>query len=218
MRPASCLVMSLVLAATLASPARAGDEASLPGAGLVLAPPGPSFASLPGDDEASWFTTRADLPFGAEDGRWWSVGGGITHNFDGATDANFTWSYTYFIAENVEFTGELGLWHYNQPGDNALAINPCMVFRYHWYNDQAWTLYVDAGIGLLFATDNVPDSGTSFNFTPRFGVGLTRRLFDDVRLQVGVRWSHVSNARIIGDGDNPARDGPMLYAAVVFPF
>jgi len=48
---------------------------------------------------------------------------------------------------------------------------------------------------------------------------VTRRITDGgVRLQAGVRWAHISNARIKGDDDNPSRDSAMLYVALVFPF
>jgi hypothetical protein len=69
------------------------------------------------------------------------------------------------------------------------------------------------------STDDVPNDGTSFNFTPRLGVGFTRQLTDSgIRLEGGLRWAHISNARITGDADNPARDSAMLYVGLIFPF
>jgi hypothetical protein len=82
----------------------------------------------------------------------------------------------------------------------------------------SWTLFADVGIGVLLATDNTPSGGTGFNFTPRAGVGGTWRLNDEgVRLQAGVRWHHISNARINGETRNPDRDGIMGYVALQFP-
>ena len=71
----------------------------------------------------------------------------------------------------------------------------------------------------LFTGDDVPPDGTSINFTPRAGMGVTRALDDSgTRLMVGVRWAHISNARIEGDGENPSRDSVMGYVGVIWPF
>lgn len=157
--------------------------------------------------------------FGAAGSRWWTLGADLSYAFNGSTDTGVHGSYSYFIARDVEFAAELGAWYFNQPGDNAAGLSASMVFRWHFINTGAWTVYADAGIGVLGATDEVPDGGTSFDLMPRAGAGFTRRLSDDgVRLQVGVRWHHVSNARIFGDGNNPARDQPLVYVGVIFPF
>lgn len=157
--------------------------------------------------------------FGAEGSRWWTIGTGVANDFSDATDFNLFGAYSYFLADDIEFSAELGLWYYAQTGDDTGGINPNMVFRWHFYNDQDWTVYVDAGIGLVFTADDVPPDGTSINFTPRAGLGFTRALDDSgTRLMVGVRWAHLSNARIEGDGENPSRDSVMGYVGVIWPF
>ncbi|GJQ30913.1 MAG: hypothetical protein HBSAPP03_27970 [Phycisphaerae bacterium] len=167
--------------------------------------------------------------FGQADTWWWSLSAGAAHDFDEATDVNVNIAARYFLAEDVEFTIELGLWYYNQPGDDALGLNPNMVFRWHCVNRERFTLYADVGIGVVIATDDVPaareiegevEDGTPFAFTPRAGVGATFRLDESsgARAEIGLRWAHVSNARLTGDDDNPARDSAMLYAGLIFPF
>jgi hypothetical protein len=157
--------------------------------------------------------------FGAQDSTWLTVGAGVATVMDNETDANIFGAYSWFIVENVELAGELNGWYHTQPGDNALSINPSLIFRWHFVNTGAWTVYADTGIGVLLATDNVPEDGTGVNFTPTFGVGFTRELTEGgTRLQVGLRWHHISNARIAGDERNPARDLPLLYAGIIFPF
>ncbi|MDX2148138.1 MAG: acyloxyacyl hydrolase [Planctomycetota bacterium] len=159
------------------------------------------------------------LRFGQAESTWWGVTTGVAFDFEDAYDTNVALSYTYFVVEDVEFNLELGAWYFSQPEDDAAGINPAMVFRWHFVNTGTWTLYADVGIGVLASTDNVPENGTSFNFTPRAGAGFTRLLDDSgTRLQVGVRWAHVSNARIQGESSNPGRDSLMLYAGLIFPF
>jgi hypothetical protein len=198
---------------------------------LVLAAP----PAMAGDEDYRISTRTADFDlsrqpeepqpapaprFGAQGSEWWTVGAGLASDFSKATDASFRGAYSTFLVENVEFSAELNAWYFNQSGPNAFGLNPAILFRWHFYNEGPWTLFADVGIGLLLATDSVPRYGTAFNFTPRAGIGFTRELDEDTRtrLQVGLRWHHVSNARLTGEGDNPARDGLMLYAGLQFPF
>lgn len=203
----AALIVSLVFSLIASEDAIAGDAAS-------------SRLSL---DPIEQVEAAAATPeFGTAGTEHWSVLGGVgfaLENDDDSTDANLAIAYSRFLARDIEMVLELGAWGFFQDGDDAAGINPSLGFRWHFVNRQAWTLYGDLGIGLLFATDDVPDTGTSFNFMPRVGVGGTYRLTDDgTRLVGGVRWHHVSNARINGDDNNPDRDGVMVYAGVQFPF
>lgn len=157
--------------------------------------------------------------FGTQGSEWLTVGTGVSHDFEGSAgfDAHVSWST--FIVKDVEFSLELAAWYYAQKRQDAFGLNPQMVFRWHFVNTQTWTVFAEAGIGVVVSTDNVPDGGTAFNFTPRAGVGFTRLLNEEgLRLQVGVRWAHVSNARIKGDNRNPSRDSAMVYAGLMWPF
>lgn len=160
--------------------------------------------------------------FGKTGSRWVSIGAGAASNGD-FTDLNLYGRYEYFIARDIEIIGELGVWNYQQEGKDATGFNPALVLRYHFYHGERWTWFIDGGIGFLFSTDPVNrtdgDEGSSFNFTPRAGGGFTRAIGDEgARLEVGMRWAHVSNARISGNNDNPGRDSLMLYAGLIFPF
>jgi len=168
-------------------------------------------ATTPAPVEAALFGTKG-TQFG-------SMSLGLADDFSGAVDLNLRFAWSYFVIRNVEFSAELNTWYFNQPGDDAFGINPAFVFRWHLYNEGRWSIYTDAGIGLLFTTDETPTLGSDVNFTPRIGTGMTYRL-DNAgnRLQVGLRWHHISNARIQGDSGNPARDGLMLYAGIMIPF
>lgn len=157
--------------------------------------------------------------YGTAGSKWWTVGIAGADNFQNAVDTNIHGAYSYFLAKDVEWALEGAVWHFNQPGDNPIGGSASMLLRWHFVDTGDWTVYADAGIGLLLATDDVPPDGTSFDFLPRAGVGFTRLLSDDgLRLQVGLRWHHISNARITSDSDNPGRDAAMIYAGLIFPF
>lgn len=187
---------------------------------LTLPPLELSFRYVPPEREAA-ATPRQPTQFGAAGREYWTLGGGIAHNFDDAWDLNLRAAYSFFLIDDVEFSLELNGWYFGQDGADALGLNPAMVFRWHLVNlpDEPWSIFADAGIGVLMATRDVPAGGTWFDFTPRIGAGYTHQISGDgTRLQIGARWHHISNARISGDRRNPARDGLMLYAGIMVPF
>ncbi len=156
--------------------------------------------------------------FGEEGSTWLTVGAGWAPDFSDENDFNLHVAWSKFLVRDVEFSLEGTAWYFDQWGDDALGAGAGMIFRWHFVNTGDWSVYADVGVGVLGSTDDVPDGGSSLNFHPRAGLGFTRRLDDSgTRLQVGLRWHHVSNARIFGDGDNPARDRVMLHGGLVFP-
>ncbi len=164
--------------------------------------------------------------FGRSGSRWWSVGTGIANDFGDDTDINVHGIYSTFLADELEFGVEVAGWYFNQTGQDTGGLSGSMIFRWHfchWGGDDGFrsTVFGDVGIGILAAFDEVPDGGTGFDFLPRAGFGYTHALTDNdagSRFTLGVRWHHISNARIEGDARNPARDGLMVYAEIQFPF
>ncbi len=164
---------------------------------------------------------QGDLPieFGLEGGRWLTFGGGAATDFVDAQDAYGYIQYSRFLADDFEWAVELGGWALDEPSDYAPGVSASSFFRWHFYRDETWTTFADIGMGVLLAGDKVPEGGTNFNFLPRVGVGATYRLGEsNARLIGGVRWHHISNARILGNDSNPGRDSAMFYLGVSIPF
>ncbi|MEN1704614.1 MAG: acyloxyacyl hydrolase [Planctomycetota bacterium] len=164
----------------------------------------------------------ASLDIG-EASRWYfSAVGGLATDFeddDETTDIYGGLAVHHFLTPSFEVVGVLDLYYFDQEGDEAFGLGPSLDLRWHFLQRGRWTVFGSAGIGLLFSTDDVPTNGTSFNFTPRAGVGATYRVADsNVRLVGGVRWHHISNANITGEDDNPDRDGILGYLGVMIPF
>lgn len=163
-------------------------------------------------------TPQTARPFGTEGTRWLEFGGLVADNFEDSVDTNLHARFSEFIATDVELGGELAGWSFNQPGDNAVGGSLVLIVRWHFLNRGDWTLYADAGVGAMVASDDTPDNGTSFNLMPRAGVGFTHAIGEGgARLEIGVRWHHISNARITGDDHNPSRDGAALYLGFAIP-
>lgn len=159
--------------------------------------------------------------FGHAGTMWLSVGAGFATDLGHNSDASANVAWSLFLADELEFRLELAGWYFNQTGPDTGAISAEMMLHWHIFHDDdyIWTLFGEVGIGILVGFDSVPSGGTEFNFAPRVGFGWTRRITDDgARLELGVRWRHLSNGRIEGDARNPARDSVMLFAGVLFPF
>jgi hypothetical protein len=175
-------------------------------------------ATLMLDEPADSADSPSNTPFGDAGSRYWTILAGVAFNHD-STDANLYGGLGFFLTDNFEFNFGLGGWWFSQEGEDTAGANPTLGFRYHFMPKEAFNVYLDAGIGLLFSGDDVPEDGESVNFTPRAGVGTLWMLGDSgARLDVGIRWHHISTASFSGSDDNPSRDSAMVYAGVVFPF
>ncbi len=163
--------------------------------------------------------------FGEMDSWRWMLqgGGGIDVSDSHNRFALFGAGVSYFIIDNLSLDLELNGLYFDQNGSDAPGINFTLLFRWHFFAREEWSIYLDGGAGLMKTTSNVPaesleepTGGSSFNFTPQLGVGLTLAVDDQARLFAGIRWYHVSNGQIFEQ--NPGRDHVYLYAGVSFPF
>jgi len=159
------------------------------------------------------------LAYGAKGSQWISVGSAIAFDLSKTTDFNGHVTITRFLAQDIEVGFEGALWGVSQEGSDAAGVSGSFLMRWHFYNEGDWTVFLDAGIGVLASTDNIPAQGTSLNFLPRVGIGFTHAIGrGSARLIAGAQYHHISNARLLGDDTNPARDLPLIYAGIVFPF
>jgi lipid A 3-O-deacylase len=177
--------------------------------GLMQEEPGPS--TLPESPPEI-------APFGTAESSRWNLLGGVGHNLDDDSEAFLGVGFSYFVATRLSLEVEFNGWYFNVEEGSAWGINSNLLIRWHFWqsNDGRWTLFGDAGAGLLLSTENVPSTGSDFNFTPQLGGGFSLDIGNDNRLLAGARWHHVSNANT--RGDNPGQDNLLFFAGVSFPF
>lgn len=169
-------------------------------AGTQLAPAAPS----------------AKPSFGTKDTwRWQLLLGGMS-DFEAAEQVEFGLSASYFIIDNLSVDFQIEGDYIAQPVANAWGGGATILFRWHFLAYETWSLYADAGSGVLATTVNTPSGGTSFNFTPQAGGGVSFDVAQDLRLMVGARWYHISNANT-GE-TNPGRNSVMAYVMLSVPF
>lgn len=231
--------LAVVCALAAASPALALDASlTLPAKGETYAQPDASQPSNNGAPQAAADAERqpapgspADIPAPARPGfgdpGWW----GITLGGGGAWDGNnisqmnlVSVGLSAFIARNLQLVGEVGGWAVLQePGDDTGGGSLMIRARWHvWHTaDYGWTVFLDGGLGFLYTGADVPRDGSNFNFTPELGGGFTMAMGQSARsarMEIGLRWRHLSNARLQGDDQNSGVDAVMIFSGMTFSF
>lgn len=107
---------------------------------------------------------------------------------------------------------ETHLLHVNQmPEVDAFLPAATLVFRWRPYRTGTTSLFVEGGGGVSYASNEIPDNGTRFNYVSQTGVGMTRALNARIDLVGGLRWLHVSNNSLVSHSRNPDIQAVGLY-------
>jgi hypothetical protein len=122
----------------------------------------------------------------------------------------------YFVWDNLSLGVELEGLRAIQDGDDAWAGEIGFMLHHHLIRFDRYTIFGDFNFGPVWSNEQVPADGTQFNFITRVGAGATARLTDDLHLMLGVRYFHLSNARIEGVERNPNINGVEGYLGLVW--
>ena len=162
-------------------------------------------------------TPRCDLPYATQGSVacWFEVGAGS--NFDGGWmvlgGVGVEWYPVDGFALGVRVDG-VGIELNDTPttggGGGALLL------RWHVYRAETWSVYLDGGCGLVYFAEDVPAGASRLDFSPQVGGGVTYSIAEDLRLMVGLRWYHLSNAQT--NSTNPGVDMLEAYVGVTFSF
>ena len=143
-----------------------------------------------------------------------TVAGGIDAEeiFDSAA-----FGASYYVFDNFSLGLEASGYRFTQsPGSDGWMYGVAGVLRHHLIQFDRTTLFADVTFGPAEANDRVPAGGTYFNFTTRTGIGATYQLQDNLYLIGGVRYFHLSNARIEGPERNPSVNGVEGYVGLMW--
>jgi len=154
--------------------------------------------------------------FGAK-GSWrWELEGSWMDDFDSDNQLQGAWYASCFLIDNFSFDFGPEVAWFSQGGGNTWGAGPAFMFRWHFLARETWSIYADAGVGLMFTGSNVPSAGSSVNLTPRIGVGASFEVAPNARILTGFRWAHISNANVADNNDG--RNSVQLYAGLSLPF
>jgi hypothetical protein len=124
----------------------------------------------------------------------------------------------YYLVDNLSLTAELQGYYADQPDKDALVAGAGLLLRWHVLVIDRFSLFIDGGGSVTYASREVPEFGTHFNFTGKGGLGMTYQLRDDLHLIAGVRYFHLSNGNLHGRDQNPSYDGIQFYAGIMWYF
>lgn len=77
------------------------------------------------------------------------------------------------------------------PYETVNAFSPIAIARYHFINEQRYSVFAGAGIGGFFSGQRVPRNGYYSNLTEVAEVGANVALKDNLYLQAAARWQHI---------------------------
>lgn len=167
--------------------------------------------------QASDLENHAEV-FGQKGQKRWYVQGAGASTWTGSPARRFGLlgaGASRFFADGHSVNLELNGMAFDQNGGDAAGLNFSTILRWHFLRQENWSMYLDGGAGVLVTTNEVPAAGSSFNFTPQAGGGVTVRLTERQRLMLGIRWHHISNANTFDS--NPGRDSIMGYVGLNLP-
>lgn len=193
-------------ATALASPARGADVAS-----ATRDPAPPATAPAPAPASAGDFAA----------GTWsLSLYGGYNREFSGDPQMGYgAIGVGYYAFDNFSVNAEARTLYADQDvGRDTTIFALDLLIRHHLIRGDGWSVFVDASAAVSQSLYHIPSNGTHFNFMEEAGVGATVRLADHTHLIGGVRYWHLSNARIHGADENPGLNGVGGYVGLLFTF
>lgn len=148
-----------------------------------------------------------DAPrFGEVGTRWIRAEGGYGPSLgsDGQRMRIGSLGFEHFVRDGLSLGLSANAMHFGGAGRDTDGGSLQVVVRWHPIPDAPLTPYAHLGGGGIVTEDPVPHAGTRYNFSSDLGLGVAFRTGERVRLTVGGRWNHISNASL-GE-HNPGRD------------
>jgi hypothetical protein len=91
--------------------------------------------------------------------------------------------------------------------ENVGAFSPIGIIRYHFINEQNYSVFAGVGLGGFFSEVKIPRNGYTSNLTEIAEVGFNYFLTDMISLQLAGRWQHIGEYGSSGSGINNAPKG-----------
>lgn len=106
----------------------------------------------------------------------------------------------YFVIPGLSISGEfLGYAVYQKkiPAswantyETVGAFSPIGIVRYHFVNEQNYSVFAGIGLGGFFSDKKVPRNGYTSNLTEMAEVGFNYFITDMISIQLAGRWQHI---------------------------
>lgn len=128
----------------------------------------------------------------------------------------------YRVLRWMAVGGEVYAYIYQGPLNNTAGFGARPFARWYLIHNQKFDLFFEYGAGIIWNLNNFPitsdpnNTGTQFNFTPKYSLGAEFKLDETTWFEFGIRHAHVSNGYIFGPNRNPAYDSDGVFIACRF--
>lgn len=146
-----------------------------------------------------------------------SYGYKYPHTFVPQSNTGFNFMLRRFMSVGTEFDMYWPNDRFNHT--TGLAVRPFA--RFYLINHHKTRLYFESGGGLIFLRANFPAAndrdgrtGTQWNGTTKYGLGVEYKLFRNTWLLAGARHLHISNGNAKGSERNPSHDSNGFFAGL----
>jgi len=143
--------------------------------------------------------------------------GSYLKSFDGqeAKMGDSTFGVGYYIFDNFSLNLEAAGYYDNQPVRNTVITAGDLMIRHHLFHSGRFSFFGEGVVGITYADHRAPASGTYYNYMVEPGLGATFQLHDNLNLMGGVRYFHLSNARLEGPDRNPSINATQVYIGLL---
>jgi hypothetical protein len=119
----------------------------------------------------------------------------------------------YSFSEKISFSGEASLYKFweNDYSSIGLGIRPAMEFNL--FRGKGQTFFAEVKGGFMFMLPEYPSNAVNFTFQCGLGSDITVGCKHIIR--TGIRYSHLSNGRVMEQVNNPSWDGVGVYVGMV---
>ena len=219
-RHAPVLLSALALATLTTAAEAAASTLDLHGPAVEFSvpSPAPAFNSPATQRSGPPFTHLQHSPFG-NGSRLWSITAGMSRDKQLGAIGLYQFSADHHVADDLALRvgGTIGYARPTRTPD-GLQGGPELGGRWHFDRRGRCSRYLDGSVAAVWHQHSLTPESLRFNFDIQAGVGATYRLHEQLMLKGGLRWHHLSNARVRGKSHNLGYDGPMLYLGTLRPF
>ena len=120
----------------------------------------------------------------------------------------------------------VNVFHFKDAINNTFSFGLRPFARWYLVHKLNYAVFFEYGGGVSYSLHPFPlygsstdkdtlRTGTRFNFTSKYGVGLEIKASKRIKLQAGVRHFHLSNGNLAGIEHNPAHDSNGFFVGVI---
>jgi hypothetical protein len=122
---------------------------------------------------------------------------------------------------------EWNSFHFKDRTNNTWCFGIRPFARWYPYSNKKTGLFFEYGAGLSYSLDKFPltgtgweadtaRTGTKFNLTSKYGIGIVIYCNSRFSLQSGIRHFHLSNGNLAGIQRNPSHDSNGFFAGIIY--